>query len=85
MGTDLLGHYDLGDRIIRHNELQKALGKAKTNEANRVHRIPNEIMKNNLSPQSHLVQAPMLLISSILYLYHYRCLYTLDSHCSGNI
>ncbi len=51
--------------IIMHNELQKALGKAKTNKAIRINKIPNEIMKN---PHSHLIQAFMLLISSILYL-----------------
>ncbi len=34
-----------------HNELQKTLGKAKTNEANRIDKIPNEIMKNNISTE----------------------------------
>ncbi len=41
-------HYDLDDRIIMHNELQKALGKAKTNKAIRIDKIPNEIMKNHI-------------------------------------
>ncbi len=45
-------HYDFGDRIIMHNGLQKALGKAKTNKAIRIDKIPNEIMKNNISTES---------------------------------
>ncbi len=31
MGKDLMEHYDFGGPIIIHNELQKALGKTKTN------------------------------------------------------
>ncbi len=41
-------HYDFGDPIIMHNELQKALGKAVTNKA-RIDKTPNQIMKNNIS------------------------------------
>ncbi len=53
MGKDLMEHYDLGDRIIMHNELQKPLGKAKTNKAiSRIDKIPNELMKNNISTES---------------------------------
>ncbi len=32
-----------------HGELQKALGKAKTNKAIKIDKIPNDIMKNNIS------------------------------------
>ncbi len=32
-------------------ELQQTLGKAKTNEANRIDKIPNEIMTNNISTE----------------------------------
>ncbi len=67
MGKDVMEHYDFGDPIIIHNELQKALGKAKINKAIRVDTIPNEI----ISRYSHLVKAFMLLISSMLYLYIY--------------
>ncbi len=42
----------MDDRIIMHNELQKALGKAKTNKAIRIDKLPNEIMKNNISTES---------------------------------
>ncbi len=49
MGKDLLEHFDLDDRVIMHNELQKALRKAKINKAIRIDKIPNEIMKNNIS------------------------------------
>ncbi len=41
----------MGDRIIIHNELQKCLGKAKTNKAIRTDKIPNKIM-NNISTES---------------------------------
>ncbi len=44
-------HYDFGGPIM-HNELQKALGKAKINKAIRMDKIPNKIMKNNISTES---------------------------------
>ncbi len=36
--------------ITMHDELQKVLGKAKTNKAIRIDRIPNEILKNANPP-----------------------------------
>ncbi len=68
MAKDLMEHYDFFNPIIMNFALSKALGKAKTNKANRilVDKIPQ---KSIIYLKGHLVQALMLLISNISYLY----------------
>ncbi len=65
MGKALMEHYDLGDRIIMHNELQNALCKAKTNKAIRIDKIPNEIKILNHRYKNIIVSQKYCVISSL--------------------
>ncbi len=65
-GKDLMEHYNLGDRIIMLNELQKALGQAKTDKAIRINKIPNEIL-NTIQYNTSTILLLVLLLFQYIY------------------